>query len=408
MVLKLNYSKEYSVSIAYAVAQGLYWMMVCCTVSLGSTYLSNRGYSTIGIGALFAMAYLVATLLQQVISVFTDSSSKINVVDVLFIMGAVTTLDLLFACFTTGKGFATGFTFFIGAMVATVIQPFLNALNFYIEKYDIKTNYGVARAGGSFCFFIMSLLAGNLMKAISETAVSVLGFLVSALFAGTIIYIHLCLKATGKELTNDYDPFTAKENDNFFSPDNIKSFVNKYKMFFLFLVALIGFIFGHLLLNNYLYQITVNVGGDEADVGGLLALQAIVELPAMIFFSKLKDRLSSKQLLMISAVFYFIKIFVVALAASVGMLYVGMLFQAVSFAIYIPASVHFVDELMPQKDAVKGQAFVTIAMTIGNLVTSLFGGFLFRFASVSATLWISVIITLCGTILAIYSLSKIE
>ena len=408
MVLKLNYSKENSVSIAYAVAQGLYWMMVCCTVSLGSTYLSNRGYSTIGIGALFAMAYLVATLLQQVISVFTDSSYKVNVVDVLFIMGAVTAIDLLFACFTNGKSFATGFTFFIGAMVATVIQPFLNALNFYIEKYDIKTNYGVARAGGSFCFFIMSLLAGNLMKAISETAVSVLGFLVSALFAGTIIYIHLCLKATGKELTNDYDPFSAKENDNFFSPDNIKSFVNKYKMFFLFLVALIGFIFGHLLLNNYLYQITVNVGGDEADVGGLLALQAIVELPAMIFFSKLKDRLSSKQLLMISAVFYFIKIFVVALAASVGMLYVGMLFQAVSFAIYIPASVHFVDELMPQKDAVKGQAFVTIAMTIGNLVTSLFGGFLFRFASVSATLWISVIITLCGTILAIYSLSKIE
>ena len=54
------------------------------------------------------------------------------------------------------------------------------------------------------------------------------------------------------------------------------------------------FYFSHLVINNFIYQITVNVGGNESDTGGILALAAIVELPAMIFFTQLKERFSTK------------------------------------------------------------------------------------------------------------------
>ena len=65
----------------YLLLQALYWMMVCTAVSLGSAYLSNRGYSTAGIGFLFALAYVLAVVLQQIVSVNTDNSSKYNVID---------------------------------------------------------------------------------------------------------------------------------------------------------------------------------------------------------------------------------------------------------------------------------------------------------------------------------------
>lgn len=407
MIYKLKDSTEGRLNLAYVIAQGLYWMIVCCTTSLGSAYLSNRGYSTVGIGLLFALAFLFATFLQQIISTATDNSTKINVIDVLAVLSAVLTLNLIFAIGTSEKGFATGFTFFIGAMVATIIHPFLNALNFHIEKYNIKMNYGVARASGSFFFFLMSLLAGNLMKVLSERVAPVLGFIVTALFLATIVWINRELKSTGIEIKEEYDPFETKTGD-VFDVNTIKAFVEKYKMFFIFLAGIICFFFGHVLINNFIYQITVNVGGNEGDTGGLLAMQAIVELPAMIFFAQLKDRFGSKKLLCVSAIFFFIKIFLTTISTSVGMIYFSMLFQALAFAVFIPASVHFVDEVMPKKDAVKGQAFVTMSITLSNLLASLIGGFLIRILGVTAALWFGTIVTLAGVVVAVYSLVKIK
>ena len=408
MIQKLKASVEFRLNLSYVIAQGLYWMMVCCTVSLGSTYLSNRGFSTVSIGALFAVAYLLATILQQVFSTITDNSSRINVLDVLAVFGTLLALVLLVACGTNGKSVATGVTFLLGAMLSTMLQPFLNALNFHIQKYNIKMNFGVARASGSFFFFVMSLLAGNLMKGVSEKAAPVLGFIVTVIFIATIIWIYLELKNTGIKIEEIYDPFSSTSKSRDLQVDTIKEFIVKYKMFFVFLIGLVGFLYGHLLINNFLYQLAINVGGNEADVGGLLAWQAIVELPAMIFFAWLKDRFGSKNLLILSAVFYVIKIFTASLASSVGLLYLCMTFQALSFAVYIPASVHFVDEIMTDNDAVKGQAFITIAMTIGNLLSSLLGGIFIKIIGVSASLWVGTVITLVGAIVAIYSLLLIN
>ena len=128
----------------------------------------------------------------------------------------------------------------------------------------------------------------------------------------------------------------------------------------------------------------------------------------MIFFTWLKDRFGSKLLLSVSAVFYFVKIFATAIATSVGMLYFSMVFQALAFAIFIPASVHFVDEIMSKKDAVKGQAFVTVAMTLSNLLSSLLGGVLIKLFGVTFSLWFGTVITICGVVVSIYGLVKIK
>lgn len=408
MIYSLQNSKEYRLNVSYIIAQGLYWMMVCCTISMGSAFLTTRGYSTVAIGALFAIAYLVAALVQQLLSTATDNATNFDVVDVLAVLGVIITLDLFFAVGTSGKGFATSITFFIAAMIATVIQPFLNALNFHIEKYQIKMNFGLARASGSFFFFIMSLLIGNFMSLFSERVVSVFGFIVSALFVVAIIWIYRELKGTGVELQEDYDPFIKEDTIDSMNLDFIKSFIARYNMFFLFLIGLVCFYFGHVLINNFLYQITTNVGGNEASTGGLLALQAIVELPAMIFFNQLREKFGSKTLLGISTIFYFIKIFATTIATTVGMLYFSMIFQALAFAVFIPASVHFVDEIMPKQDAVKGQAFITIAMTFSNLLSSLLGGVLIRIIGVRPSLWFGTIVTLAGVVIAIYSLVKIS
>ena len=82
MIRSKDLTLESRLNLLYIAAQGLYWMIVCCCISMGSAYLTNRGYSTVGIGALYAIAYLVATIIQQVVSVATDKAVRFDVVDV--------------------------------------------------------------------------------------------------------------------------------------------------------------------------------------------------------------------------------------------------------------------------------------------------------------------------------------
>ena len=407
MLERFKDSKDFRMNVLYVVAQGLYWMMVCCAVSMGNAYLSNSGFKTFSIGFLFAIAYLFAAVVQQALSILTDTATKFDVVDILAILGAILSIDLLIALLTDSKGFLIGFTFFIGAMVATVIQPFLNALNFHIEGYKVQMNYGVARASGSFFFFLMSLIVGLFMKTVSEKAAPFFGFLVSVAFTAVIICIYRELKNLGEGSSNDYDPFEATTGEAL-DILNVREFVEQYKMFFLFLIGVVCFFFGHIVINNFFYKIAVSVGGDEGTNGALIALGAIVELPAMIFFNKLKEKFDTRLLLGVSAVFFFIKIFITAMASSVGLLYFSMLFQSLGFALFIPASVHFVDEVMPKKDAVKGQAFVTIATTISSLLGSVLGGLFMEWFGCSATLGFAAVVTFVGVIVAIIGLVRIN
>ena len=164
--------------------------------------------------------------------------------------------------------------------------------------------------------------------------------------------------------------------------------------------------FGHTLINNYLYQITVNVNGNSQDLGSLQAFSALLELPAMIFFATLQKRFGCRKLLQASAVFFIIKIVITLFATNIFLLYLSMVFQSLSFAVFIPGSVHYVNEVMLPNDAVKGQAFVTGMITTANLLSSLLGGILLDQSGVFTMLTIGTIVTIIGAGITIYSLQQ--
>ena len=408
MLERFKTSNDFRLNFQYFLLQGFYWMIVCCAISLGSAYLSDRGYSTAGIGILFALAFALAALLQPIISINTDNSSRYTVVDVLTVLGIIVTLDLLLACTTSGKTIATGLTFFVGVMFAQLVQPFLNALNFFIEDHGVEMNYGVARANGSFFFFIISLVAGNLMKATSERVLPIIGFIASVCFMVVLIWMRYTLNKSSKSFAKEYDPFEKRQAGEEISVKAVKKFITDNIAFFVIMIGVTCFFFGHVLINNFIYQITSHVGGDEADTGGILALAALVELPAMIFFNKIKYRFSTKFLFGVSAFFFFIKMLFTSIATNVGMLYFSMIFQALAFALFIPASVHFVDEFMAAKDSVKGQAFLVVAMTLANALASFVGGGAMFSFGVTFSLWFSTAISLAGVLICIYGLFRIN
>ena len=93
-------------------------------------------------------------------------------------------------------------------------------------------------------------------------------------------------------------------------------------------------------------------------------------------------------------------------ATNIPLLYLSMVFQYLSFAVFIPGSVHYVNEVMLPNDAVKGQAFVTGMITIANLLSSLLGGIFLDQCTVFTMLTIGTTITVACAGITIYSLQQ--
>lgn len=403
---RITASYARSMNIKYSLVQGLYWMIYCCTLSMASAVLAGKNYEPSKIGFIFAIVYLLGICIQQIVSVFVDKAEKINVIDVIIFLSVVMIFALYFSSRTTEEGVVTTLWFMVGGIAITVMQPFLNALNFYIEKTNIQMNFGIARGMGSFFFFIASLSVGRLMNYYSVNAAAIFGLVMTFVFSGIVISILIPIRQrrdiidanTNRKIDSDKDDFSLSK---------VFSFVSRYKAFFVFLIGVIGFYYGHMVVNNFLFQIVVSVGGDESVNGMALAVQAVVELPCMFLFTKLKDKFGTKKLLSVSAVFFLLKIIFTMMATTVYMLYFSMLFQTLSFAIFIPASVTLVNEIMNEKDAVKGQAFVTIAMTVSNLLASIITGMIIEQAGPQTGLLVGVIVTFIGVVIAIFSLFRI-
>ena len=72
-----------------------------------------------------------------------------------------------------------------------------------------------------------------------------------------------------------------------------------------------------------------------------------------------------------------------------------------AFAVFTPASVYYVNEVIPKRYQYMSQALMVGTTTVSGVIASLLGGFLLQVASVKMMLLIGVIISISGTILMV-------
>ncbi|MPM72129.1 hypothetical protein SDC9_119102 [bioreactor metagenome] len=63
-------------------------------------------------------------------------------------------------------------------------------------------------------------------------------------------------------------------------------------------------------------------------------------------------------------------------AGSVGGIYAAQTLEALSYAIFTPASVYYVNQVIPDADKVKGQSLMMLTTSMSGLISNLAGGFL--------------------------------
>lgn len=408
-------------NIDYALIQAIYWMLYSAAGIFVSVFLLDKGYSNTSIGTIIAVGSLLAILLQTVIANITDRIQKVTniiMIKILFIILFV----LVIAVLLIGHKSAALTIAYTGIIVIhTAMHPFVNALSFTLEETGHTVSYGLGRSMGSLaagviCFLLGYLVAWFNPDVILYLAIVNLVFMAVVVFATDRHYRKGMLKVyaadslvksmTEQEIQNADREIPDIVEDEY--PVSMKEFIIRNKLFVVMSIGIIGLFFGNVILENFTVQIVEGIGGDTEQMGFVIFLLSIFEMPAMLGFSWLKKHFSYEFLLRTAAIFFTIKITLMYLANSMTMIYFAQLCQILGYGLMFPAMVSFIDHIMQRSEAVRGQAIFTISLTVGNVLGSIFGGMILDAYSSKTLLLISSVISLAGTLIIVTLVGRVK
>lgn len=390
----------------YACIQGTYWMLYGIFSSFASVFLLARGYSNAEIGVILAAANVAAVVLQPLAADLADRSAKVSLIGLtqgMTVMMMVMTIGL-FAF--QKKSLALAVIFVLLVAWHTILQPLINSLNFRLQECGVHINFGMARSLGSLTYSILMAILGTVVENHGTQVLPLTGEVIMVML---LLSLFLTRRQYKKARRLNLEKGTVREKPEAEEEAiDLAGFVRRNRVFFIVNIGVIGLYFSNSILNNYMMQIVSGVGGDSGDMGRILSLMAFLEIPTMFCFDALRKRFSCQLMLKAAAVGFTVKIALCWLAESVAMIFAAQIFQLVSFALFLPAMVHFIDEIMSRGEAVKGQALFTMMTTVTTVFSSLAGGLLLDISGAKMLTLVSTLVTAAGAAVIILSVDRVK
>lgn len=385
-------------NIRYFLMQGCYWALSGIIFGFTTVYLQEKQYTNYQIGIIFAMGNIFGFVAQPLIAVHIDKSRSTALLRYILSTAAISLVLMLGVLFMPSAclPLSAAFVLLIGGNI--LLQPLCISLCFYLETFGSKINFSAARAVGSLSFGLATVVLGLLVERVSASAVPLSYIIITALFGA--LALSYTLGAKPREITKEAAVEVSEK------PSGIFEFLKENKRFTFFLLGTSLLYFTHSLLGNFMIEFVRNVGGDSSDMGSILAFMTLSEIPAMLLFSKLSRRFSCSALLRFAVIMFTLKELMIYLAGSVAMFYAAEALQALSFAIFVPASVRYADEVIEKRNSTKGQTFITAVISMASIFASIIGGILLDGAGAKAALLVGVLVSAAGTFVTMFAIQK--
>ncbi|MDO4486713.1 MAG: MFS transporter [Bacillota bacterium] len=360
----------------YACIHGTFWMFYGVASSFASVFLLANDYTNSEIGMILAAANILAVILQPFAGDLADRTRRISLIGITELMTAMMIIMTAGLFIFKGRSYGLALIFILLIAWHTVLQPLFNSMTFKLEECGIHINFGVARSMGSLAYSALVAVLGTLVEKHGIIVLPVTGEVVLILLMFSILATGVQfnraraasqMNAAAADVRQDDESGEAEEI-------NLIKFIRRNRMFFILNLGVAGLYFSNSILNNYMMQIVSSVGGNSEDMGRILSLMAFLEIPTMVCFDLLRRKFSCRLMLKVAALGFTAKIALCCIADSVAMILAAQSLQLVSFALFLPAMVHFTDEVISKAEAVKGQALFTTMVTITTVFSSIAGG----------------------------------
>lgn len=399
---KMNRGKFWTAR--YAVINATYFMGFCGVHAYASIFMLGRDFTNSQIGMLLAAANVFSVLIQPAIAGLIDKPGKLTNRRTAVFCTVVMIMLSLALSFVQREKILIFIIFMLVYMVQMAYQPIIIAMNFEYAHKGCSINFGLARGLGSVGFALYSPVLGNLLERHNVGVIHIGDALVLTVGLLFLLTFRLPERSGVLDLKDNIDQEDAGQemaaHNNFFD------FAKHYPGFMLFLLAVISVFFAHNMINDYMIQIITPLGGTEKHIGYATSMAALVELPTMAFFAKLLKKISCEKLLMISTVFFTVKIVLMFVATGIAGVFVSQFCQVSAYALFIPASAYYVNMVMEKFDQVKGQAYLNCAITLSGTFSGLVCGRILDAAGPGKMLACGIAASLFGTVLAVVSVRK--
>ena len=142
----------------------------------------------------------------------------------------------------------------------------------------------------------------------------------------------------------------------------------------------------HNVIMRFPYQIIQGGGGGGVEMGQLLTVQGLMDIPAMVVFSLLPRRAGCRTWVRLAGVSFFLHALLTWVAPLLPVLFAVQVFEMTGYGLYAVASVCFVRDLVAPEDQVQGQTFFNMTNTLGVVISCFAGGVLLDWAGPQASL----------------------
>lgn len=389
-------------NVQYAVINGLFLALACGTMGFAANFLLGKGMSNSLLGIVLTLVSVVSAIFQAVFAPIIDRSDTLSEKKFIATSLAVAVAGSFLLLFLDNLWLLVPVVIVTYAS-STVGMPFLNSIAFLYEKEGLSINYGVSRGIGSAAYAVAGWVFGQFLVAHSPALLP-------------WFYIGLGSLALVAVLTLP-NPSPLSEADAALEQDkqaerslSYPEFFRKYRVLAITFCGMVLIYFCHMIINNFMINVVATIAGPDGASGyqgTAVFIQAMVELPTMFLFAQIMKKFSIDRLMAFAAVMYSLKHLVVLasiVTSSIALYYVAMVMQMVSYAVLVPGSVYFANEICEKSDLNKGQSTMALSTTIGGLFASFIGGLLFDSLPVAGVVGIGTVASLLGTVLVVLAM----
>lgn len=382
----------------FGAGQFFYWMAFCLVVSFSTMFLQEVGFSNAELGIVIALANLFGFAVGTVLDSLTDKFEKVHATSLLCAVLILQVLCQGILIFYHQKGITVAVIYCLYAVCTYASSAVYLKVVTDIQYMGEKINYSVCRGFGSLGYVFFSTIGGVLAEQRSvfflhEVGIFVLLVQVTVAVFMAVSFAKLCANRSE----------SLKEGER---TSSLMEFVKKYPYFMLSLLGMTLTLFTHNTGSNYLINIVESVGGDASTMGFLNGEVALVEIPTLFLYVKLFGKRDKGRVLILAFLVTVMKGFAITIAWNVPVLFAVHVLQALAFPLYAAAIVDYVNEVIPYKDAGKGQSLAYGASCLGAIMAGLIGGPLFDRLSSHMTMLITAFTASVGLCLVILGITK--
>ena len=379
-------------TIIYSEIFWMYWSVYCVISSFASVFLLEKGYSNTEIGLLLAVGNVVSVLIQPISANIADRSKKLNALDILIIM----TLAIIFFEFFTwliGRKSLILFTAYVLVVaIHGCMQSLLNSVEALFLHIGIRADYGISRGIGSLGFSITSAILGILVGIAGAGILPLVGELSSLLMLFGLYYLKkIYYRSHGRVSTTSS---TAKESEK--KDISMKEFARRHKLFLIITFGIFLLFYHHQIINYFMLQVFQNVGGDSADMGLYFSLMSLLEIPALMGFSKLNRRFSTAFLLKLGTIGLVLRGILMYVASSPLGVQLSLVVNPIGFPMFLGAIVRYINEIMDEGEAVRGQTMYVVVITTSAVISTFTGGIILDGLGAKQLLFICLLLCIAG------------